>query len=62
MDAKEQGDKVTVEQVKAVLAAYQRDNFPQGKWASAMFDTGVDGCPETLTVIPTRPSSDQTEP
>jgi hypothetical protein len=41
-------EKTTAEDVKRVMEAYQRDNFPAGRWASAMFDTGIVGQPETL--------------
>lgn len=43
--------KTTAEDVKRVLSDYLRDNHPDGGWASAMFDTGEDGHPETLVAV-----------
>ncbi len=41
----------TAEDVKRVLLAYQHDNHITGRWASAMFDTGVPGVPETIVAV-----------
>lgn len=43
---------VTAEEVKEVLLAYQRQHYPDGKCASAMFDVGIAGRTETLVVTP----------
>lgn len=45
--------QTTVDDVKRVLEAYRMEHFPDGKWASAMFDTGIDGEPETLVAVAT---------
>lgn len=52
-------EHVTAEDVKQVLDAYQREHFPGGRWASAMFDTGTDQ-PETL--VTTRPAPGVSDP
>lgn len=44
--------KTTAEDVKAILEAYRLDNHPEGRWASAMFDTGREHA-ETLVVVST---------
>lgn len=52
---------MSAEDVKRVLESYQREHFPKGRCASAMFETGEVGGPETLVVILADPPSSSSE-
>lgn len=44
-------NRITAEQVKELITAYQRQQHPEGRCCSAVFDCGPDQPPETLVVI-----------
>ena len=46
-------EHLSAEDVKQVLEAYQREHFPEGRCASAMFDAGALKPAEVLVVVVT---------